>query len=585
MNGDSILDERTLHEVYLPAFEMAVRDGKTRSVMCAYNQVNGEFCAENKLLLNDILRDKWGFGGFVVTDWGAVKDRVKGIVSGLDLQMPGSAGHHTDAMIVDAVKSGALDMADLDRTVLRLLEFIAEGMKLSTVDSVFDRQKDHDKAVDIAKECAVLLKNDDNALPIKKGVKAVFIGEFAKKPRYQGAGSSYINSYKVTSALDIMGGGVTYAQGYAIKPGQDDNALLSEAVNAAKNAEAAVIFAGLPDAFESEGFDRKTMSMPDNQNKLIEAVAAVQPNTVVVLHGGAPIELPWLSKVKAVLCMYLGGEGVGKATVDLLYGDAVPSGKLAETWPVKLSDNPSYLSFPGEDGVVEYREGIYIGYRYYDKKEMNVLFPFGHGLSYTEFEYSSLTIDKAEMNDTDILTVRLKIKNTGGTAGKEAVQLYVKDVESSAGRPVRELKGIAKVSLASGEEKEIVFTLDKRSFAYYEPKIHDWFVESGVFAIEAGASSRDIRLSAEVNVKGTKALPIVFSINSPMGLVMAHPKGQELFSQMRPQGIDGGDMSALGEGAEEMARAMMQEMPLGGLVNFGMMTQEQLQGIIAMLNG
>lgn len=583
MNANSIVDERTLHEIYLPAFERVVKDGKTRSVMCAYNQVNGSFCAENRKLLTEILRKRWGFEGFVVTDWGAIKDRVKGVQAGLDLEMPGSDEKQIpEQFLIKAVQDGRLLEADLDRAVLNVLKFVLESPASEDSKVAFDRSKDHEMAVAAARECAVLMKNED-ILPLNSAQKLLFVGAFAQQPRYQGAGSSHVNAYRVDSALDAAGEQVQYAQGYHEVPCKADHELLMQAVAQAAEAEVAVIFAGLPGGYESEGFDRKHMQMPDNQNALIRAVAAVQPNTVVVLHGGAPMEMPWVDQVKAVLCMYLAGEGVGRATVDLLFGRAVPSGKLAETWPVKLSDNPSYLSFPGEEGIVPYCEGIYIGYRYYDKKQMPVQFPFGHGLSYTDFVYEDLKLDQEYMSDTDTLTVRCTVRNTGQVAAKEVVQLYVGDVESSVGRPVRELKAFRKVQLAPGEAQQLSFVLSKRAFAYYEPRIQDWYVESGAFRIEVGASSRDIRLQAEVRVEATKALPIVFDINSPLGLVMTHPRGQELLSSMRPQTVEGAT-DAMGEGADEMVQAMMEEMPLGSLLNFGMVTEEQLTDIIETLN-
>ena len=375
--------------------------------------------------------------------------------------------------------------------------------------------------------------------------------------------------------------------GYVARSTETDETLLREAVEAARNAETAVVFAGLPDSFESEGFDRDTLAMPKNQNVLIEAVAAVNPNTVVVLHGGAPMLTEWSDKVKAVLCVYLGGQGVGKATVELLYGEKNPSGKLAETWPKKLSDNPSYLNFPGVEGVVDYAEGVFIGYRYYDKKEMDVLFPFGHGLSYTCFAYSDLRLDQTEMADTDTLALRCKVKNVGAVPGKEVVELYVKNAPSDVARPIRELRGFAKVELQPGEEKEVSFTLTKRAFAYYEEKIHDFYVPSGVYGIEIGASSRDIRLSAELSVTGTVELPYVYTLTSTVGSLMKTAKGRALFERMmagmgQSKAMD--DTEALGEGGAEMARRMMLEMPLGALATFGNVPMDQLQGMVAMLN-
>jgi beta-glucosidase len=595
MSGSSQLDERTLHEIYLPAFETVVKEGKTQSIMCSYNQINGTFSAENKLLLTDILKDKWGYDGFVVTDWGAVKDRVKGLLAGLDLEMPGGAGVQ-DHKIVEAVKNGTLDEAILNNAVRNILTFVSNYQNNRRQEFHYDILMDHMRTPHFAKECAVLLKNEHKLLPISTNAKVAFIGKFAEEPRYQGAGSSFINVPHAISALEAASTrNITYVKGFEPSEDVHNQILVDEAVEAAKTVDIAVIFAGLTNAYESEGADRSTMKLPDNQNKLIEAVAAVQPNLVVVLHGGSPVEMPWINQVPALLNMYLGGDGVGAAAVALLYGDANPCGKLAESFPIKLSDNPSYLNFPGENGVVEYREGIYVGYRYYDKKEMEVLFPFGHGLSYTSFVYSTITLDKTAMLDTDTLSVSCNVKNIGDIAGKEIIQLYVRDLQSTVGRPIRELKDFVKLALAPGEEKTVTFVLNKRSFAYYEPKLHDWFVESGSYAIEIGASSRDIRLSAELVVEGTTEIPMVFTKESTIGNLMKIAKGRAMINTIMEQSKNkksdqkdtnsvGDGVSHLGEGSEKAAYAMMLEMPLCGLVSFGRITQDQLDQMLEELN-
>ena len=585
MSGSSQVDERTLHEIYLPAFEAVVKNGKARSLMCAYNAVNGEFCAENKMLLTDTLREKWGFDGFVVTDWGAVKGRAEGIASGLDLEMPGGP-NATGEKLIEAVKAGTLSETDLDKAVLNILHFVETALAERDENAVIDRDACRELAGKLAGECAVLLKNED-ILPLQKGRKAVFIGEFAANPCYQGAGSSHINVPHPVSALEAAGDAVTYARGYDAHSSKTDEALLAEALNAAKDAEAAVIFAGLPDAFESEGADRDHMRLPDNQNELIAAVSAVNPHTVVVLHGGSPVELPWLDKVPAVLLMYLGGEQVGAAAADLLWGKVNPSGHLAETWPIRLEDNPSYLNFPGEDGVVTYAEGIFVGYRYYDKKKMPVNFPFGHGLSYTDFSFSNLTADKEKLTDRETVTVSVDVTNEGTSAGKAVVQLYVRDVKSTVRRPVRELKDFAKAALEPGETRTVTFTLDKRAFAYYEPKVHDFFVESGEFAVEIGLSCRDIRLAKSVHVEGTTEISFTIDANTTIGQLMKHPKGAAFIRQMMGKSngpSDSEQAEAMGEGSEKIMQQMMFEMPLGSLVSYGRMTSGQLRGLIASLN-
>jgi beta-glucosidase len=586
MSGDSILDERTLHEIYLPAFEAAVKKGRTRSVMCAYNAVNGTFCAENKMLLTDILRNKWGFDGFVVTDWGAIQNRANCIKAGLDLEMPGGSPIAANE-IIGAVQNGSLDESTLDNAVRNILRFVNESVNLRKPGAKSNITQNMKLAAELEQECAVLMKNENNILPLKKTAKVAFIGEFAKKPRYQGAGSSHINVAYLTGALEAADGlNVTYAQGFHAKPVDNDTMLLDEAVKTAKQADYAVIFAGLTNQYETEGVDRKTMDMPENQNKLIEAVAAVQSNTIVVLHTGSPVVIPWLDKVSAVLCVYLGGANVGTATVSLLYGDACPSGKLAETWPRKLADAPAYFNFPGEEGVTEYREGVYVGYRYYDKKQMDVLFPFGFGLSYTRFTYSDLKLTSKKINDGSQLTVSCKVKNIGAVAGKEAVQLYVCNPQNGVGRPIRELRSFEKINLEPGEVKEVSFTLDKRAFAYYEVKIKDWYAPSGEYVIEVGASSRDIKLSAAVQLEASSELPFAFSRNTPVMYLSKTAKGRALMQQMMAaRGQEQSNVTnSLGEGSEEMVLAMTREMPLKAIAGFTGMPMEQLDGMIAELN-
>ena len=470
--------------------------------------------------------------------------------------------------------------------MLNLLRFVETALRARDENAVIDRDACRVLARQLAGECAVLMKNE-GLLPLKAGQKLAFIGEFADKPRYQGAGSSHINVPHPVSALEAAGDAVVYTRGYDAHSDKTDGALLTQAVDAAREAEVAVIFAGLPDAFESEGADREHMRLPDNQNELIAAVAAVNPKTVVVLHGGSPVELPWLAQVPAVLCMYLGGEQAGAATVDLLYGKVNPSGHLAETWPIRLQDNPSYLNFPGDDGVVTYAEGIFVGYRYYDKKELPVNFPFGHGLSYTSFAYSNLSVDKEKLTDRETVTVSVDVSNMGTVAGKAAVQLYVRDVKSTVRRPLRELRDFAKVALQPCETKTVTFTLDKRAFAYYESKVQDFFVESGEFSIEIGESCRDIRLAKPVQVEGTTLMSFTIDANTTIDQLMKHPKGAAFIRQMmgkshRPS--DAEQAEAMGEGSEKIMQQMMFDMPLGSLVSYGRMTSKQLKDLIASLN-
>ena len=589
LSSDSRVDERTLHEIYLAAFEGAVKKAKPWTVMCSYNKINGTYAAQNHQYLTGTLRDQWGFDGYVMSDWGAVNNRVEDLKAGLDLEMPSSLGAN-DKLIAGAVLSGELDESVVDTAVERILNIVFRYEENRDKNAVFDKDKDHETARKVAEETIVLLKNE-GVLPLSEKQKVVFIGQYAKTPRYQGGGSSHINSHKITSALDASAGmdNITYAQGFDDKEDKTNEKLLAEAVEEARKAQIAVIFAGLPDKYESEGFDRKHMAMPDYQNELIEKVAAVQPNTIVVLHNGSPVEMPWADKVKGIVEAYLGGQAVGGAICDILFGRVNPSAKLPETFPLKLEDNPSYLSYIGEGDMVEYREGIFVGYRYYDKKKMDVLFPFGYGLSYTTFEYSNLSVDKECMRDTDTMRVSVDVTNTGSVAGKEIVQLYVADKESTVIRPVKELRDFTKVDLDPGETKTVTFTLDKRAFAYYSVNIHDWHVETGEFDILIGKSSRDIVLTKTVTVESTVKLPFVYTTDTTMGDVRKDPRAWKIVQESMPQAF-GGQADSQSEAAseafsEEMADAGMLYSPLRGPVSFGgHVSMADIQAIVDKLN-
>ena len=593
MSSSSDADERTIREIYFPAFEMAVREAQPWTVMCSYNRINGVYASEDPWLLTDVLRKEWGFEGFVMSDWGAVSDRVAGVAAGLDLEMPASGGVN-DRKIIDAVRAGKLDEKLVDLACERILNIVYRYLENAKPGTPWDKDAQHAQAAEMAAECMVLLKNGDALLPLNKEDEIAFIGEFAEKPRFQGGGSSHINAFKITGALEAAKGlKITYARGYSVEKDEASEADIAEAVAAAKKARAAVVFAGLPDSYESEAYDRSHMRMPACQNKLIEAVAEANPNTVVVLHNGAPVEMPWIGKVKAVLEAYLGGQAVGEAAVRVLFGDVNPCGHLPETFPLKLEDNPSYLFYGGEGNTTEYREGIFVGYRYYDKKNMDVLFPFGHGLSYTTFEYSGLKLSAETLKDTETLTVSVTVKNTGNRAGKAVVQLYVGDRESTPIRPVRELKGFAKTMLQPGESREVTFTLDKRSFAYWNREIHDWHVETGVFTIEAGASSRDLPLKAEVTVESTAELPRHYTMDSIFMDIMADPKAAPVMREFmrRNKGIFGhqeqenGSDSAKEAITADMKTAMINYMPLRGAFSFGNASAELAEELLKKLNG
>lgn len=611
MSISAEIDERTLREIYLAAFETVVKKAQPWTIMCSYNRINGVYSCENDWLLNKVLRDEWGFEGLVMTDWGAMDERVPSLKAGLDLEMPDCHGE-TDKLIVKAVQSGELEESVLDTAVERILTMVDKYLTArkdidpasmvhplpSSVERGYDVAAHHALARTTAEQSAVLLKNED-ILPLQKDKKIAFIGEFAKVPRIQGGGSSHINNTSVESALDAAGDSVSYAQGFHIDEEATDETLLQEAITLAKESDVAVIFAGLPDSFESEGFDRTHLNMPANQNELIARISEVQPNVVVVLHSGSPIAMPWLDKVAGVLQMYLAGQASGGAAVNLLFGDATPCGKLAETFPLHLEDNPSYLNFPGNREKVCYQEGVFIGYRYYDKKKMDVLFPFGYGLSYTDFTYSNMKVtvngknaaDVDVIKETDEIVVSADITNTGNCDGAEIVQLYIKNPVVYEIRPEKELRDFAKVFLKAGETKTVTFTLNARAFSYYETRIHDWYAESGDYEILLASSSRDIRLQDTVSITGSKKIPFVANhITTCEDVELFAKDGSALDEMLRRSGFaeatdhDGDD--SMGSGTADMMKAMFTGTPLHSILSFSSeeLTYEDIQDTIRKLN-
>jgi len=586
MSASSEVDERTMREIYLPAFETAVKKSQPYTVMCSYNRINGTYASENPWLLTKVLRDEWGFEGYVMSDWGAVNDRVEGLKAGLELEMPASGGIN-DAEIVKAVQEGTLDEAVLDRAVERILNIVFEYVD-NRKEQPLTLEKDHEFAQHVAEESIVLLKNEA-VLPLEEQENVAFIGGFVKNPRYQGGGSSHVNSFKVTSAWDALEEkkNVTYAEGFSSEKDEYDEKLAAEAIETAKKADKAIIFAGLPESFESEGYDRKHMHLPECQNKLIEEIVKVQPNTIVVLHNGAAVEMPWLKSVKGLVEAYLGGQAVGQALVNILYGAVNPSGKLAETLPIKLEDNPSYLNF-GDGVKVEYHEGIFVGYRYYEKKKMDVAFPFGHGLSYTTFEYSNLRTDKDTMTEGETIQVSVDVTNTGDRAGKEIVQLYVSDLTNAARRPEKELKGFEKVALNPGETKTVIFTVDKRSLAWYNTEIQDWYAASGAYELLIAASSQDVRLTKTIQWKSTQVLPLHLHMNSTLGELQADERsrdfGIELKLKMNALFGLGSSEDSTDAVSSEMGDAIAFSIPVRNAVGFGLCTKEELQKKLDELN-
>ena len=570
---DTLVDERTLREIYFPAFECVVKRAKPWTVMCAYNKLNGEYCSEHHELLTTILKNEWGFEGLVVSDWGAVHDRVKSLQGGLDLEMPGPKPFRTQK-VIDAVNAGTLEAAVLDEAVRRVLT-IAFRAAETPKGAAFDIDAHHALARKVAAEGMVLLKNN-GILPLQHPQRIAVIGRAAQEPHFQGGGSSHINPTRTDSPLaelkKLAGGAeISYSEGYpadeALQP-----ALIDAAVAAAQGAEVALIFAALPASKESEGYDRADLDLTAQQVALIKAVSAVQPRTVVILHNSSAVAMTaWIDGVAAVLEAWMMGQAGGGAVADILYGVVNPSGKLAETFPLRIEETPAYLNFPGDNGAVRYGEGLYIGYRYYDAKHAPVRFPFGYGLSYTTFAYSNAQVSAASFRDGDGVTVSVNVTNTGAVAGKEIVQVYVHDRKSSLVRPVKELKGFAKVELQPGETRTVQVTLDFRAFAFWHPGYQQWITEDGEFDILIGASAADIRATVPVTLQSTLELPSRLTIESTVRNWLEDPRGRVvsagLFQQMMAQmGQTFGGGENEGIGMDMMGFIM--ELPLASLLGF-----------------
>lgn len=632
MTISAAVDERALRETYLKAFEIAVKKGRPWTVMCAYNRLNGTYCSENVDLLTGILREEWGFDGLVVSDWGAVSNRVLGIKAGEDLEMPGGV-EVNDKRIIKAAQSGELSMEDLDTVVTRIAQLILKAMKskADSKDSDIGRhcsmEEHHNLAIRAAEESAVLLKNADSILPGNISQKALVIGPMAKTPRYQGAGSSKIHPVKVDNPLQMLidsGLSTEYVDGYYINDTRNDELLL-EACEAAKGKDIIYIFAGLPDGHESEGFDRSSLGLPESQNRLIEAVANSNPNVAVILAGGSPMELPWEKKVKGILLTYLAGEGCGLAVSNLLLGKAVPCGKLAETWPLKLEDVPSYPYFPGGNKTVEYRESIYVGYKYYEAAEKPVLYPFGHGLSYTEFAYSNINVEKENYEYGEPVVVTFDVENTGRIEGKEIALLFISHRNEKVFMPVKELKAFEAVKLQPGEKRTLSITLEPSDFTYYNTVIHDWYAESGIYTIWIGTSSSDCRLQWNIYINNAEqpqpdlrdAASVYYNLGKeelrvsdeafaalygksllPINKVFTRPYDDNntlmdvnhtFTGKLIMKVADNIAKSKTTGGPEDraMMTAMIREMPFHSMVTSGggIITENMMEGILDLLNG
>ena len=592
MWANSNLDDRTLNEIYMPPFEIAVKEGQPWSVMACYNRVQGIYGTESLQLLTDKLKNEWGFKGFVVSDWDAVVDRVQGIRAGMHLEMPGKPARITNKMVVEAVKNNELDEQQLDSIVKDLLRIVFMGQ--NTQDKYGDQNLDqhHQLARKVAAEAITLLKNSEKLLPVDaaKYKKIAVLGEFAVNPRYQGNGSSQVKPTKLDKFIDIVRDEYgedtefVYSAGYSLT-NDDDLSLIEAAAAVAADADFALVMAGLPLSYESEGIDRTHIDLPPSHNKLISAVAKVQPNTAIILTNGSAIAMPWIDQVSAVLETWLGGQAGAGAIADAVFGKVNPSGKLAETFPVRLEDTPAYLNFPGEDGQVIYGERMFVGYRYYDKRNIEPLFPFGHGLSYTEFAYSDLKLSATELTDKDQLQVSLTVSNTGKVTGKEVIQLYVADPESSVQRPPKELKAFDKIELKPGESKEVSFTLNKRDFSYYSKVYNRWLAESGKFEILIGSSSRDIRLQGGLTLSNTEKLNYKMTNFSFFSEFWINPQLKPLLIAFMPNWIKA--MTPEGKPVEEAKiEDFLQQQPLIKFPYFtgGEVDEQKIQAFVEQIN-
>ena len=543
MHINSDLDSRTLNEIYLTPFEIAVKKAQPWTIMACYNRVQGEYGTQSVDLLTKKLKEEWGFEGIVISDWFAVIDRVKGIEAGMHIEMPG-VHKYNDKLIVESVKNGTLAEAKVDALVREILRIVYKAKSLQKENAEFDIEEHHQFARRVSGETITLLKNDQSVLPIKNSryKKIAVIGEFASNPRFQGNGSSEVKPTKLDNVLNLLNEEygssfeINYAQGYNLRD-DSDFSLIDDAKNIAANSDIVLIFAGLPLHYESEGIDRKHIDMPESHNKLINELTMLNKNTVVILTNGSAVAMPWANNVDAIVESWLGGQAGAGGVIDVLFGKVNPSGKIAETFPVKLEDTPAYFNFPGEEGDALYGERLFVGYRYYDYKNIEPLFSFGHGLSYTTFEYSDLRILNKNITDKDELSVKLKIKNTGELKGKEVVQLYVKDEQSSLIRPKKELKKFVKVELMPGEEKEITFNLYARDFSYYDSKRNTWIAESGSFVILVGASSRDIRLTENIALKSTQNITLNYDEYTFIREYWDNPDSKELLKKLVPNWI------------------------------------------------
>jgi beta-glucosidase len=584
---------RALHEIYLRPFEIAIKEATPTTLMSAYNKVNGEYASQNDYLLNEILRKEWGYKGIVISDWGAVDNRIKGIQARLHLQMPADGGIN-DKLIVDAVNNGTLTENELDDVVRDILNITLKLHKSKGKFDNYDQEQHHQLAYQVASEGIVLLKNDNNILPVAKNEKLAIIGNFAKVPRYQGSGSSLINPTKIDNLIDNLD--ASFARGYDLL-GETNTKLLNEAKKTAKAADKVIVVIGLTFLEESEGFDRASYQIAPGHQQLLDAVIASNDNVIVVLQNGSPVAMPWIEKVDGIIEAYLGGQAGGLALADVITGKVNPSGKLAETFPVKIEDNPTHIAWAGEEGKTYYNEGPFVGYRYYDEKKIKPLFPFGYGLSYSQFEFSDINIDKTQFSESDQVILSVWVKNNSKFAGQEVVQLYVHDEKSSVMRPKKELKHFTKVFLKPGEKKQVSFTLSNRDFAFFSAKYNQWMSESGDFSIMVGNSSQNLPLQQTVTLTVMKPPKKHFSRYSLVKELKAHPVGKRIIGKMIQSlnatfpSKDAPEELTETEKVNAMKIALLREslindLPINKLVPFskGRLSMAELDKIIALLN-
>lgn len=589
---NAVIDERALREIYLKSFELAVKIGKPWTVMCSYNRVNGGYVCESKELLTDILRSEWGFDGVVVSDWGAVNDRVACLRAGLDLEMP-SSGMVNTQKIIDAFHKEELDMDTLDRSVERVLELVFKAVEKKTIKvSEEIKRINHKKAGQIAGECAVLLKNEQKILPVSQNEEIAFIGLFARNSRFEGGGSSHVIPTHIDSAYEemcrLLGRNIPFAPGYNLNSDIPDEELISEAKEIASGVQKVVIFAGLPESYESEGYDRKHMEIPASHSSLIKEVSKVNRNVIVVLSNGAPVTMPWIDNTRAVMEGYLWGQAGAGAICELLLGISNPCGKLAESFPAILEHNPSYLNFPGEADEVHYRESIFVGYRYYGMKKLKPQFCFGHGLSYTSFEYSSLIMDSRAFDESEEVSLSFKIKNTGDRPGKEIYQVYVKSLESNVNRPVKELKQFGKVELLPGEERVVYVKLDRSAFSHFCTHKKAFRVEEGEFEVQVGASCEDIRLAAGFKINSRDKVKKFYHRNSTIGDIKETSTGRKLFEELEEKYPEAFDMifNGMEDDGSDFKDRMIYYTVLRSLVYFskGLISEKKIEELLEKLN-